>query len=124
MTAFEAGDIVLVPFPFTDLETAKKRPALALAWVTSKTLPSLAIVAMVTSQIESETIVGDYLLKDWKGAGLFHPSKVRLAKVVSVEEKIVEKKLGTLVKKDAEGVKKELWKVLSSWIEEESVRNL
>ena len=31
MTSFEFGDIALVPFPFTDQSTAKKRPAVIIS---------------------------------------------------------------------------------------------
>ncbi len=31
MTPFEFGDIILVPFPFTDQSTTKKRPAVVIS---------------------------------------------------------------------------------------------
>jgi mRNA interferase MazF len=31
MTAYERGDIVLVPFPFSDQTTTKKRPAVVIS---------------------------------------------------------------------------------------------
>ncbi len=31
MTGFEFGDVVLVPFPFTDQSAAKKRPAVVIS---------------------------------------------------------------------------------------------
>jgi len=105
MTDFKAGDIVVVPFPFSDLKTTKKRPALVLASIPSRSLPPLIVVAMITSQLESESIPGDYKILKWKESGLLHPSKVRLAKVVSLEEDLLVKRLGTLQKEDREGVR-------------------
>lgn len=46
---------------------------------------------MITSQLDGEIIPGDYELHFSPEAGLLHPSKVRLAKVVTVEGKLVQK---------------------------------
>lgn len=115
MTDFKPGDIAVVPFPFTDLQTVKKRPALVLTKVSSRSFPDLVVVAMITSQLEGEAITGDYTVAKWKEAGLLHPSKVRLAKVVSLETTLLLNKLGSLQKEDHAGVKKELKKVFAEW---------
>ncbi len=50
MTPFEFGDIVLVPFPFTDQSATKKRPAVVISSHTyNSERPDLIIMA-VTSQ--------------------------------------------------------------------------
>ena len=113
MTDSKAGDVVVVPFPFTDLQTVKRRPALVLATVSSRSFPDLVVVAMITSQLEGETITGDCKIAKWKEAGLLHPSNVRLAKVVSLETTVLLNKLGSLQKEDRAGVKKELKKVFA-----------
>lgn len=115
MTGCESGDLVLVPFPFTDLKTTKKRPALVLAVIPSKILPTLFIVAMVTSQKAGEKISGDYEIASWKESGLLHPSKLRLAKLVSLEEDLILKKLGKLLKEDRKNVAKEIQKIFNDW---------
>ena len=114
MTDYKQGDLVLVSFPFSDLSTTKQRPALVLSVVTPRTFPKLFVVAMLTSQIESEEIEGDHIVKDWKEAGLLHPSKVRLSKVVSLEEGLLKKKLGTLALKDRRQVKSKFLRLFAS----------
>jgi len=115
MTGCKAGDLVLVPFPFTDLKTTKKRPALVLAVIPSKILPTLFIVAMVTSQITGERIQGDHDILSWKESGLLHPSKLRLAKLVSLEEDLIQKKLGTLPREDRKNVAREIQNIFNEW---------
>jgi mRNA interferase MazF len=50
-TRYKRGDIVLVPFPFTDLSSSKRRPALVVSpdWFNSSN-QDLVLVA-ITSQI-------------------------------------------------------------------------
>ena len=107
MTAYRAGDICLVPFPFTDLHTTKKRPSLILAVVAAKKLPSLYIVSMITSQVDGELIEGDCLLAS---------SKVRLAKLVTLEEKMLIEKLGSLHKKDYQKIAETFQGLFEEWI--------
>jgi len=47
MTSFEFGDIILVPFPFTDQSTTKKRPAVVISSEIYNTeRPDLIIMAV------------------------------------------------------------------------------
>lgn len=109
------GDVVLVRFPFTDVAAAKKRPALLLARLARSARNQLAIVAMITSQIESLALHGDVRLADWEGAGLLHPSVLRLAKVASVEGDLVEKSLGRLSRRDLGAARAAFRRVFSAW---------
>ena len=46
MARFVKGDVVVVPFPFSDLSQSKRRPALVIAELTGKDV----ILCQVTSQ--------------------------------------------------------------------------
>ena len=61
MTDYNFGDIVLVPFPFTDQSTSKKRPAVVVSsFEYNKNRQDLVLMA-VTSQSKSATVFGEVL---------------------------------------------------------------
>src|SRR5262249_18594872 len=63
-TSFSQGDVVLVPFPFTDLSAVKQRPALVLSPERLNNVRTDLIVAAITSQIPSEIGEDEILLSD------------------------------------------------------------
>lgn len=109
------GEVVLVRFPFTDLVTAKKRPALVLARTTRSPRNRLGTVAILTSQVEALKLDGDVLLSDWKAAGLLHPSLLRLAKIATVDEQLIDKVIGRLSARDLEAAREAFRRVFAVW---------
>jgi len=102
MENFERFDTVLVPFPFTDRSTTKRRPALVLSKASFFEDTGQIICAMITTAKRSSW-KSDVTLKDWPEAGLPVPSKVRM-KVFTLDGRIVLKKLGKLNGADARAV--------------------
>lgn len=100
-------DIVLVPFPFTDLSSTKQRPCLVLSSFRPRSLPEHLIVAMMTSQVSKPHFPHDVLLRDHAIAGLPLPSLVRLGKIVTLDLSLVKKKLGKLSLADRDLVRGE-----------------
>ncbi len=111
MINYKPSDIVLVPFPFTDLTTTKKRPAVVISTISPKKFSPICVVAIITSKVDSEEIDGDVRIEEWNESGLLHPSKIRLAKIVSVEAEIIFSKLGSLPKKEWSKTQKALKKL-------------
>ena len=99
MTGFEFGDVVLVPFPFTDQSTVKKRPAVVISSnAYHQERPDLIIMA-ITSQMKAEQTVGEVIVQDWQGAGLLKPSAIKPV-VTTIERGLIISKLGQLKEDD------------------------
>lgn len=98
---YNKWDIVLVPFPFTDLSSVKKRPALIISPEEYNKDGDL-IISFVTSQIKVKGRVGDFEIVEWKSAGLPKPSLIRM-KFATIHQSMVLKKIGTLIQKDIDG---------------------
>ena len=110
------GSVALVRFPFADLDATKKRPALVLARTSRSPRNRLVTLAMITSQIEALRIEGDVELADWESAGLLHPSLLRLAKVATVDEDLVDRVMGKLSPADQKAARRAFRRVFSAWM--------
>jgi len=89
MTAFEAGDLVSVPFPYTDRSTRQRRPALIVSDATLLHDHGLLWVLMVTSA-ENRAWPGDVPVIDGFACGLPIPSVVRTAKIATIDVRDAE----------------------------------
>lgn len=107
MTVCSFGDIVLVPFPFTDLSDSKKRPAVVISSAAYHQARPDLIVMAVTSQRRPAAVVGDVTVKDWQAAGLLKPSVIKPV-ITTLERTLLIKKLGQLKEEDRAALKQAL----------------
>lgn len=106
-TGYSFGDIVLVPFPFTDQSTAKRRPAVVVSSTAyHRERPDLIIMA-VTSQPRPAGWVGELQVKDWKDAGLIKPSVVKPV-ITTIEASLILRRLGRLKAGDQAELRKSI----------------
>ena len=84
MANFEQGDVVKVPFPYTDRATRSYRPALVVSTGGIEDRHGLLWVAMITSA-QNRGWFGDVPVQDLKRARLPVPSIVRPAKLATIE---------------------------------------
>ncbi|WP_038585882.1 type II toxin-antitoxin system PemK/MazF family toxin [Neorhizobium galegae] len=89
MPTFEQGDIVRVPFPYTDRDTRQRRPALVVSSGDLGEEAALLWVVMITSA-ENRPWTDDIAISDHGSAGLPAPSVVRPVKIATVEARHVE----------------------------------
>jgi mRNA interferase MazF len=91
------GDIVLVPFPFTDLSQSKLRPAVVL--YTEPTNNDVTL-CFITSQGIDTLFAGEFLLDiadpEFLSTGLKISSKVRVTRIMTIERKLISRRLGKL----------------------------
>jgi mRNA interferase MazF len=93
MARFVSGEVVVVPFPFTDLSSAKVRPALVLASLTRGDL----ILCQITSQAAGHPEAVPLLPADFEaGGGLVRASFALPHRVVTANESCVRRSVGRL----------------------------
>ena len=110
--AFNRGDVVLIPFPYTDLSAVKTRPAVVVSSDLYHSVRPDVLLAYVSSQISQAHAALDYVLQDWTAAGLAKPSFVR-PKVAAIEPALVVYGVGTLSARDLGEVDRRLRQALA-----------
>jgi len=86
----EKGDILLIPFPFTDLKGNKNRPAIVL--INSEFDITLAFISTQLQWKEES----DILLKPIKNNGLKKESLLRLSKIATIDKNLALGRIGSM----------------------------
>jgi len=84
------GDIIFIPFPFTDQSGSKPRPALVLGQVGQD-----VTVCAITSQMNHRQLY-DIAIQPTNLNGLKKPSLVRVSKIMTIHSKLISGVLGGL----------------------------
>jgi len=108
---FERFTVVRVPFPFTDRDASKNRPALVLSASAAFNAPAgHSVMAMITSQANAPWPL-DCPVSDLAAAGLPAASKVRF-KLFTLDHRLVRGELGRLSGTDQQQVSVNLAQLL------------
>ena len=92
MATFVKGDVVVVPFPFSDLSQAKRRPALVVAVLNGDDL----LLCQITSQAIRDRYAIALVDKDFDSGGLRQKSNIRPNRLFTADQRIVLYKAGHL----------------------------
>ena len=94
MAKFVKGDVVVVPFPFSNLTQSQRRPALVIATLEGDDI--------ILCQITSKTIKDNYSIslddKDFETGSLKQPSNLRPNRLFTADSHIILYRIGNLNK--------------------------
>lgn len=109
--SFSFGDILLVPFPFTDQSGVKKRPAVVVSNAAYQANRRDLIIMAITSQVREPLGFGEALIDDWQAAGLVKASVLKPV-FSTIEQTLAIRALGTLATPDQSRLREVLAGVL------------
>lgn len=91
-----AGDLVLVPFPFTDLSSNKARPAVVLSSDAFHGSGHGVILAAVTSNIQNASFSVLFRAADLVDGRLPKTRRVKVGKLVTIDRSVIRRRIGRL----------------------------
>ena len=105
------GDVVVVPFPFSDLSVMKKRPAVLVA--------TLQGDDVICCQITSEARFDNYSINlgndDFKEGGLQVASMISPNRIFTADKSIISYKVGMLKEKKVKEIEEILVKIFRNY---------
>ena len=110
MGKFVKGDVVVVPFPFSDLSSSKRRPALVVAGLTGDDV----ILTQITTNLKSDSYAVSLIRRDFESGGLDHESNIRPNRLFTGDSNIVIKKAGKLSKQKTDEVINKIIQIIKS----------
>lgn len=108
MAEFVKGDVVVVPFPFSDLSQAKRRPALVLADVGGADL----MLCQITSQTVRDQHAVPLADHDFEDGSLRQPSNIRPNRIFTADRSIIQYKAGHIRRAKMDEVVKKIIEIV------------
>jgi mRNA interferase MazF len=93
------GEVVVVPFPFTNQSGIKKRPAVVISGRHYNEYRQDLVIMAVTSQIRPNLGLGEALVVEWQVAGLLKPSLFKPV-FATIEKSLILRSMGILSSSD------------------------
>jgi mRNA interferase MazF len=103
MPNYSKNEVILVRYPFSNLSGSKVRPAIV---VNDPHISQDVIIVPLTSKL-SPLLAGEFVLTDWKAAGLNVPSAAKRG-LYMVHQSLVLKSIGKLSDTDASSLENSL----------------
>ncbi len=104
MERFVKGDIVVLPFPYTDSSLTKRRPALIIANFKGENV----ITAQITTNRRNDEDLVPLTNKDFLEGALKHDSFIMLSIISTIEKSRIVYKLGKIKKEKMYEVQEKL----------------
>lgn len=109
---YEQGEIVIVPFPFSDLSNIRQRPVLILSKSKDNNQSDDIITCGITSNLKNS----DYSVlidnKDLERGVIPKQSRVKVNKIFTLDKAIIRKKVAKLNKNSFDKIKVEYYKMI------------
>lgn len=107
MERFVKGDIVILPFPFSDLTVSKNRPALVAAALKGEDL----ILCQITSQSRNDPDAIELKQRDFQKGGLDVDSWIRPSRLFTADSSIIRYSAGKLKESKMKEVESKLCEI-------------
>lgn len=108
---FDFGDVILVPFPFTNQSASKRRPAVVISSLAYNMARPDVIVMAITSQLHPIVALGEVWVSQWTAAGLLKPSAIKPV-IATLEQNLVLRRLGPLDPSDQSALRRAMAQII------------
>lgn len=92
MEKYLKGDVVIIPFPYSNLHQHKRRPALVLSNLKGRDI----ILCQITSQLKENPYCVPLEEDDFSTGKLPLPSNIHCSLVFTLSKELITKKIGTI----------------------------
>ena len=109
MERFVKGEVIVLPFPYTDLSTIKKRPALVIATLRGQNI----ILAQITTVKRKDEGLVSLIKKDFETGFLKQASFIMPSIISTAESSTVSYKVGKIKQEKIKEVEKKLCEIFT-----------